>query len=524
MATLPGSEALTGEHPLTDAIGADGRFHGVPGQGLRSRTARGSLVHAAFLVLLNMMNLARGLALAGFLTTADYGLWGLIMIAFGSVGALAQVGIDDKYIQQDEPDQRTAFELAFTLQCMLMGAFAVMIVIGMPLFALLYGHKEMLAPGLTLALATPAYALQVPLWVHYRRMDFVRQRLIQVVDPVVSLALTIGLAVTGFGVWAPVVGVVAGAWAMALVAVRTSPYRLRFRYERASLRDYASFSWPLFAAALSYIVLAQTPAVVADKTLGLAAVGAITLGTSIAVFAHRLDGMITDALYPAICSVKERRDVLFEAFSKSNRLALLWAMPCGVGLALFAGDFVEFVIGEQWRLAVNLIAIFGLTAAIAEVAFNWTAFMRALGHTRAIAVAVFVQLVAVLAIAIPLLVAEGLTAFAIGNAIAVVLAVCVRLRYLSRLFALREMLTPLWRPVVPAVTAGAVILMLRTAGPVGRGPVRAVGEVALFALLSAALSVVTERRLLKESVGYLRRRSDVAGEGAPLPLATGLAK
>jgi len=519
--TLTGLEPPTGEHLLTDAVGADGRFTGRPGQGLRARTARGSLVHAAFLAFINAINFARGIALAGFLTTADFGLWGLIMIGFGSVGALAQVGIDDKYIQQDEPDQRAAFELAFTLQCMLMAAFALMIVIGMPLFGLLYGHGEMVAPGLTLAIATPAYALQVPLWVHYRRMDFVRQRLIQVVDPVVSLVLTIGLAVAGFGVWAPVVGVVAGAWAMALVAVRTSPYPLRFRYDRASLRDYATFSWPLLAAALSYIVLAQTPAVVADKTLGLAAVAAITLGTSIAVFAHRLDGMITDALYPAICSVKERRDVLFEAFSKSNRLALLWAMPCGVGVALFAGDFVHFVIGEQWRLAVNLIAIFGLTAAFAEVAFNWTAFMRALGYTRAIAVAVFVQLVAVLAIAIPLLVVDGLTAFAVGNAIAIVLAVCVRLFYLSKLFSLRQMLIPLWRSVLPAATAGVFILALRSVGPAGRGPVQALAEVALFVVLSATLSMATERRLLKEAVGYLRHRVLITGEAGPLPVGSG---
>lgn len=521
MAIVPGSEALTAEQPLTDVAGPDGRFHGLPGQGLRSRTARGSIVHAAFLVSLNAVSFVRGIALAGFLTASDYGLWGLITIGFGTVGALAQVGIDDKYIQQDEPDQRAAFQRAFTLQCVLMGAFALMVVIGMPLFALLYGHQEMLAPGLTLALATPAFALQAPLWVHYRRMDFVRQRLIQVVDPVVSLVLTIGLAVAGFGVWAPVIGLVVGAWSMALLAVATSPYPLRFRYERSALRDYASFSWPLFAAALSFVVLAQTPVVVAEKTIGLAAVGAMTLGTSIAVFAHRLDGMITDALYPAICSVKDRTDLLFEAFSKSNRLALLWAMPCGAGVALFASDFVTLVIGEKWRLAVNLIAIFGLTAALAEVAFNWTAFMRALGRTRPIAVAVFVQLVAVLVIGIPLLVTKGLTAFAVGNAVAIALAVCVRLLYLSRLFELRQMLIQLWRPVVPAGLASAAILALRAAAPGGRGPVRVLAEVVSFGVLSVALSIVTERRLLKESVGYLRRRSEISVDAAPVAVSTG---
>ena len=496
----------------------DDRFGALPGQSLRTRTARGSLVHAAFLVALNALSLVRGIALAGLLTTSEYGLWGLLLIGLGTVGALAQVGIDDKYIQQDQPDQRAAFETAFTLQAMLMAAFAAALLIGMPVFAAVYGHQDLLAPGLALALATPAFALQAPLWIHYRRMDFVRQRLIQAIDPVVALVLTIALAVAGLGVWAPVIGLVVGAWAMALVAVRTSPYPLRFRYERGSLREYASFSWPLFAAALSYIVLAHAPALAADRELGLAAVGAIALGTSIALFAHRIDQMMTDALYPAICAVKERADLLFEAFSKSNRLGLLWAMPFGVGMALFAGDLVDHVIGDQWDFAVGLIAVFALSAALAEVAFSWTAIMRALGRTRPMAVAGLAQVVVVLAVAVPLLLAEGLTAFAIGNAAAVAVAVAVRLGYLARIFPIARLLAELWRPLVPALAAGGVILLLRAAAPEGRPPLRAAGELALFVALSAALSLVAERRLIAESAGYLRRD---ASAQAPLAAQAG---
>ena len=40
---------------------------------------------------------------------------------------------------------------------------------------------------------------------------------------------------------------------------------------------------------------------------------------------------MTNTLYPAICAVRDRKDVLFEAFVKSNRLALMWALPFGFG-------------------------------------------------------------------------------------------------------------------------------------------------------------------------------------------------
>jgi len=54
----------------------------------------------------------------------------------------------------------------------------------------------------------------------------------------------------------------------------------------------------------------------------------------------RLDAIITQTLYPAVCAVADRTELLFETFVKSNRLALMWAMPFGLGLALFAPDLV----------------------------------------------------------------------------------------------------------------------------------------------------------------------------------------
>ena len=44
-------------------------------------------------------------------------------------------------------------------------------------------------------------------------------------------------------------------------------------------------------------------------------------------------------MYPAICAVQDRLELLRESFVKSNRLALMWAMPFGVGIALFAATW-----------------------------------------------------------------------------------------------------------------------------------------------------------------------------------------
>src|SRR4051794_30182718 len=197
-----------------------------PHTGLRRLTARGTLVNGVFLASLSVLNLVRSFILAHELTRKDYGIWGVILISLGTLLWLKQGGVGDKYIQQDEGDQEQAFQRAFTLEALLMGAFAVVVAIAIPVMALLYGRSDLIAPALVLMALFPAMVLQAPLWVFYRRMDFVQQRLVQAVDPLLGFAVGVGMAIAGAGYWSFVGGAIAGTWGSALVAVWRSPYRL----------------------------------------------------------------------------------------------------------------------------------------------------------------------------------------------------------------------------------------------------------------------------------------------------------
>lgn len=465
---------------------------------LRVRAARGTVINAAFLIAFNGLGVLKGFAVAAFLTTEDYGIWGLLITALITLAAFGAVGIDDRYVQQDEPDQEAAFQRAFTLQLALSGLLVVAICATLPLFALAYGTSEILAPGYVLALAFPAVALQAPLWAFYRRMDYARQRRLQAWDPVVALVVTVALGAAGAGYWALVVGTVAGAWSAAVAALRASPYRIRLRWERGAVRDYASFSAPLAASALSGVLIGLVPVLVAQRSLGTAAVGAIAIASTVSTYANRVDDIVTDTLYPAICAIRDRAELLTEAFHKSNRLALLWAAPLGVGLALFAPDLVEHVLGERWAPATFVLQAFGLTAALNQIGFNWTAFQRALGDTRPIAVVSGVTLFAVLAIAVPLLVAEGVDGFGLGMLAAIALSVLVRLRYVARLFPLVPVVRNAALGVAPTVPALAAVLGLRLAGGAPAGL-----ELAVYGVLVLAVTLAAERALLRELRGYL---------------------
>ena len=476
------------------------------GRSLRQHAARGVLINTAFNVGLSGLGLIKGLVIAAFLSREDYGLWGVLVISLGTLMWLKQVGIGDKYIQQDDEDQEVAFQKAFTLEAGFTLIALVVLASLLPLIAAVYGEPGIVLPGLALLAALPAGVLQVPLWAYYRRMQFFRQRVLQAVDPIVGIIVSIALAVAGAGYWALIGGVLAGAYAGAIAALIFSPYRLRFRYDRGTLRSYFSFSWPLFVMGFGSMVIAQSAMLASEARLGLAGAGALALAAQISQLTDRVDGLITGSMYPAICAVKDRTEVLYESFVKSNRLALMWAVPFGLGLTLFAPDLVAFGLGEKWRPALVLLQVFGVVAAFGHIGFNWDAYFRARGETRPMAVTAFFAAAAFVVAGVPLILLAGLEGLAIGVGIQALVHVAWRAFYLRRLFEGFGFMRHAARAITPTVPAVAAVLAIRLVETSDRTLLRAILEAVLYMGVTAAVTWRLEGGLLREAGRYLSSR------------------
>lgn len=483
----------------------------VSAAGVRRHTARGMVINSAFQVGLAALNLLRRLVVAAFLTASEFGVWGAMLATLFLVVFLKDAGIGDKFIQQSEADQERAFQKLFTLELLLGGAAVALAVVLLPVFAFAYGQTEIILPGLLLSLALIGSSLQSPNIIYYRQMNFARQRTLQAVDPCVAFVITVALAVAGAGYWSLVVGAVVGSFTGAAVALRMCPYRIGFHLPKGTFNEYFSFSWPLVVARGGTIAVGQASLLIATRTLGLAAAGAIALATSFGQFSRGVDTIVTQTLYPGICAVRERADLLFEAFVKSNRLSIMWGTPFGLGIALFAPDLVHFVIGDRWEEAIVVLQAFGVVAAVDQLGFNWAAFMRALGDTKPIAILALLSVLSFLIITTPLLIAFGLPGFAVGCMAAGVVNLLGRTYFLSKLFPAFGMMRHAARALAPSVPAVSAVLLLRLAAPGTRTPAVALSELALYVIVTLCATAIFERRLLRELVGYLRRDRSATG-------------
>jgi O-antigen/teichoic acid export membrane protein len=489
--------------PEAVVIAGDGdRLRGITN--LRRHVARGMLTNGGFEVGLVGLTALRGLVVASLVSSADYGVWGLIgLTLFTALGLKTQAGAGEKYIQQSDANQEHAFQRAFTVE-MIFTAFATPFAVAVVfVVALVTGKQEVIAPGLVLLTLLPATVLQFPIATFYRRMDFRRQRTLQAIDPVLATMTMIVLAIAGAGYWSFVIGTLVGAWSVAFVSVRMSPYRLALRYESGTLRQYVAFSGPLLVSGVSVLVLFYVIYLVGNDAIGLAGIGAFTLVGNLVQFTDQADDIITETLYPAVCAVKDRAELLSEIFVKSNRLSLVWAVPFGVGVALFATDLVRFVLGPRWLPAISLLEIMGIVTAVHHVGYNWGAFVKARGTTWPIAVSGVLVTISVIAAGIPLMYSNGLIGLGLAFAVGEVVAFIIRGIWVARFFTGVHILRQLIRAFTPTLLAVAPILVGRALlGSEQTLPVAIAVFVAYLAMTIAA-TLMLERPLLTEAVRAL---------------------
>ena len=480
---------------------------------LRARTVRGALITAAFLILIDGLVVAQGLIVTRLLGPELIGLYGIVSVTVMTLVALKRVGIDEAYVQQEEAHQESEFQRAFSLDLGLSAVFVVLLCALAPLVAGVYGDDRLLGLMLASAYLPLAFALQAPLWVFFRRMDYAKQRALQAIQPAVSFAVTVPLAASGFGVWSLVVGPLAGYVVAVGAAVAASPYALRLRFERSTTRRYLAFSTPILIATVAALVVQQGQVLAFDAWNGLEWVGFLTLAITVTRYVDRADQIVTATIYPAICAIQGRTRALEELFSASNRATLLWVVPFTVGLILFAPDLVSFVVGEEWRPAEILIQGLAAAGLLQHLGFNWFSFYRAHGDTRPPAVEAVATAAAFLLLAVPGLFVLGAEGFVAGRIAAVLVALGLRARYVRRLLP-----TLGWtRIAAPSLLAGAAaalaVLALRGVLPGDdRELWHAAAELLAFLAVFAALAVRRERALLGELRAGLRAPQQPPGE------------
>ncbi|MBZ5704169.1 MAG: oligosaccharide flippase family protein [Acidobacteriia bacterium] len=278
--------------------------------------------------------------------------YGLFVTAIGLVAFLASLGragVDTYLVRREaEPDARI-YDIAGTL-ILTVSVGLVLAGAGLaPLLVRWYGSREFVAPYLVLLCNLPIVGLTgVPTAKLERELNFRTVAGIELAGQTVGLVLSLGLAWSGMGVWAPVAG--QAAWQIFLLIAAYSAARLlpRLRFEWGEAREMLSFGIGVTASMRAWQLRTLVNPLLVGRFAGAEGVAFVGLAIRIA---EALGSVRLAAGRLAVAALARLQNQREEFRNALQRALLLQVMTLGPLLCLFAllGPLVvRHVIGMRW--------------------------------------------------------------------------------------------------------------------------------------------------------------------------------
>ncbi|HEX7119993.1 MAG TPA: lipopolysaccharide biosynthesis protein [Longimicrobiales bacterium] len=468
-----------------------------PAASLRTRVLRGAAWNFVATAVRGGAGFAVKLILARLLLPEHFGLVGMATVFTGFVTTLNELGLGAALIQRkDERLDPIHYDVAFwTTLASGAATFVVMTFVAAPFAARFYG--EPLLEPLTVVLSIPL--LLQPFALLYRiqlmrELDFRTIASVEAIAVTASGSIAVAVALAGGGVWSIACqSIVSTAVSIPLLR-RARPWTPRACFSWTALREIAGFGVYVAGNNVFTFLAGNIDYLLIGKMLGSGALGAYSLAfVLVESLRNRLIRVLDGVMYPAYSRMQDEPAHLKRYYLTSIRFSAAAVFPLMTTLIVFAGPFVDHVVGPKWAATEAPLRILAVSAMVYCVGGTSASVLRGIGrpdlHFR-------IYVAKTLLITIPALVVGIRLAGINGAALAVVAHLAasrmIFQHYMRRFIGVTE--REILAAVAPAAAAGAALAAVGTlelaVWPPGGAVavvVQALSSGAAYALVAGAL-------------------------------------
>jgi lipopolysaccharide exporter len=435
-----------------------------PRKGLTAQAVRSVAVTALSFGGNKLLVFISTVVLARLLTPKDFGVVAAASAVILYFDVVLDLGIGAALIYEQEDGTTERVQTAFTLNVIVTSALTAIGLLATPALAAFFSLQadENVFRALFVYLFIKGLG-QVQDSMLQRDMRFGRRGSVEIARGVVRAGVSIGMAVSGFGVWALVGGLLAGEVTATTLSWALVRFRPHFTLDRAVVRAIMGFGLAFIALKISDAIALDSDYLVVGHALGPTQLGYYTI-------AYRLPEVALTSLYwifgtvafPLYAQARARgQDVTGYVQVRALRLIAIFSFPAGVLLALLSRDVIFVLFGTRWAPAVTPMVLISLTTAVASVGFSSGDLFPAMGRPATLLV-INAPMTVVLVISYILVVPYGIIAIAAAHLVMSFVAQGSRLLLVSKVFGTKvaQQLRALW----PGTCAMLGVLAL--AGPV----------------------------------------------------------
>lgn len=343
-----------------------------PGASLGSRTLNAGVWAGVLSLSTRLLRLVRTLVLARLLAPADFGLFGIAVIALAVMESLTRTGFSGALVQR-EGDIDSHLNTAWTTSLVRGFGLGLILFFGAPLVGQFFDSDAAVPLVRALALV-PVIGGMTNIGVVYfdKELLFRERFMFRSVPRIAELIVSVGFAIWTRSVWALVLGQIAAEVARVIASYTSHLYRPHFQFVGQRFKELFGFGiWVSANGILTYLMLNLDDIVVGrimtPEDLGLYQM-AFTITTLLAV---EINSVINHVTFPAFSKLQSKPLVLRVAYVEVIQLVAFIAIPVAMGMWFVGPVAVEYLLGAKWiglLPAYGPLLIWGLARSIGGTA------------------------------------------------------------------------------------------------------------------------------------------------------------
>jgi O-antigen/teichoic acid export membrane protein len=232
-----------------------------------------------------------------------------------------------------------------------------------------------------------------------RSMSFHIFAIRSLVASIVAAAITIGLLLKGYGLWALVVSQLTTSFVTAIASFLTTKWYPRLSFSFSALQEL--FGYGLFSSATQNItsLVAQNEQILVGFFLGTMQLGLYNFSKRVILVLNSVvSGSLGAVAHPMFSGIQNDTVRVRRAFLSAQFVSALLSFPIFIGLAFVSGRMVPIIFGHHWLSAVIFVQIqcaLGLLTSIGALQAglinsqgkaNWWFYYQLLSNVTTIAV------------------------------------------------------------------------------------------------------------------------------------------
>ncbi|MBF0188746.1 MAG: lipopolysaccharide biosynthesis protein [Magnetococcales bacterium] len=342
---------------------------------LSAEVARALRWSAGGRLIVQILNWAMTLVVIRLLVPEDYGLLAMAVVFVNFLFLLNEMGLRTAIVRLEDPSTALLRDLFGAVLLFNLVLFLITLA-GAPFVAGFFQEPRLtpMVQVLSINFLVSGLGL-VPDALLIRAMDFRSKALVDVVANLVGGVLTLGLALSGYGVWSLIWSNVVTLTIRMIGYGIASPFRHWPRFRFDGVGESMRFGGAVVVQRLLWWIYSSFDTLLVGRRLGTVVLGSYSVAMHLATLPQqKLSQIVNQVTFPAFARIKHDRKQVADRLSKASYVMSFFTFPFFFGVSAIAPGIVILVLGPTWeavilplQLITLAIPLRMLTAPIYEV-------------------------------------------------------------------------------------------------------------------------------------------------------------